>query len=73
MALLAGWSVRVPFVFPFSVGSVGILAALAAQPPPLPSPNCEVAAPPRRRTSSNFAIWGGKGGGSGFGPKDAGP
>ena len=64
-------------VFLLFVGWVGVSVAQqgpAPTPPPLPSPNCEVAAPPRRRTSSNFAIWGGKGGGVGVvGPGNAGP
>ena len=37
-------------------GGCGPLAAGGALPLPLPSLNCEVAAPPRRRTSSNLAI-----------------
>ena len=49
------------------VGWAGVLGLgrFAGGAPPLPSLfpslNCEVAAPPRRRTSSNFATEGGKG------------
>ena len=50
-------------------GGFRTLAATLPPPhPPSPPLNCEVAAPPRRRASSNFAIWGGKGG-WGSGPR----
>ena len=54
------------------VGRCGFedLGVLRAPPSPPLLKLCEVAAPPRRRTSSNFANLG-RGGGAGIMPKDA--